>query len=68
MVKIEDIIEELHTGRRLRVECLWGNASQSIDFTGRYTTSNLIDIYGNKVYGGRGFNFQDENIVWRKIE
>jgi hypothetical protein len=66
-VKKGDKILAIDENKILVVEGLWGNASQIVDFSARYTESNVVDKYGNKIYGNRGFSFKDENKVWKKL-
>lgn len=63
-VKKGDLIYAIDENRTLEVEGLWGNASSVVDFSARYTTTHLVDTSGSKVYGNRGFKFEDENKKW----
>lgn len=66
-IKKGDIIIEIDTDRELEVEGLWGEASSIIDFSATYLKTNMVDGYGNKVFGNRGFKFSEEGIVWKKL-
>lgn len=66
-VKKGDKIQAIDENRTLEVEGLWGEASQVVDFSAKYTSTNLLDGYGNKVFESRGFKFIDEGIIWKKI-
>ncbi len=61
-----DMIFAIDEERTLEVEGLWGSASKTVDFSARYTSTNLVDVHGNNVFGNRGFRFEDEGKVWRK--
>lgn len=67
-LKKGDIIIEITTNRPLSVDGLWGKASSIIDFSATHMTTNVVDNYGNAVFGKRGFKFSDEGIVWKKAK
>ena len=63
-----DKIYTIDEKRMMEVEGLWRNASQTIDFSAKYISTNLVDGNGNRVFGNRGFRFQDEDVIWRKAD
>ncbi|MEX3713372.1 hypothetical protein ABFV99_13290 [Cytobacillus horneckiae] len=64
-IKKGDKIYAIDEKKTLEVEGLWKNASKTIDFSAKYTTTNFTDSYGNKLFGTRGFRFQDNGVIWR---
>lgn len=65
-VKAGDLIRELDSDGTLRVSSLWGDASETIDFGGVYVNASGNPHIGT-IYGGRGFRFEDEGVIWEKV-
>lgn len=62
-----DIIYAIDDQKELEVEGLWGDDSSIVDFSAKYITSTLVDNKGHRVFGNRGFKFEDENVKWKKV-
>lgn len=65
-IKKGDVIIEIATNKKLRVDGIWIIASDVIDFTAKYLNTTLMSVDGFAVYANRGFKFSDEGIVWKK--